>query len=250
VWRAADGRRYVADADTILAAGTAAVAVTAEETGLGGDLAAGSTLTLVSPVAGVESAGTVAAAGIGGGADEEADAALADRVLARIQQPPHGGAAHDYVAWALEVPGVAAAWVHPAEQGLGTVVVRILADDGLPDAALVAAVAAHIDPLRPVTAEVTVLSPVALPLAVEIADLSPDTATVRAAVEAEIADLIERQAAPGDGAGQGTILISHLREAISRAAGEADHVVVSPAGNVVPAVGEIVTYAGVTWSAS
>ncbi|MQX36808.1 baseplate J/gp47 family protein [Roseospira navarrensis] len=248
VWRSADGRRYVATASATLAGGTGAIAVAAETAGATGDLAAGAEVAVVTPIAGLESAAVVAAGGLGGGADLETDAALRARVLRRIQQPPHGGARHDYVAWALEVPGVARAWCHPVEQGLGTVIVRVMADDGLPDPALIAALQAHLDTARPVTAEVLALAPVALPLTVEIADLTPDTAAVCAAVEAEIADLVARVAAPGDGAGQGTLRVSHLREAISRAAGETDHALVSPTADVAPAVGEILRYDSVVWS--
>ena len=96
--------------------------------------------------------------------------------------------------------------------------------------------------LRPVTAQETVAAPVADPLDFAIA-LTPDTAEVRAAVEAELRDLIAREAEPG-----GTILISHIREAISIAAGETDHVLASPAGNVTAAAGAIVTMGAVTWS--
>jgi uncharacterized phage protein gp47/JayE len=138
-------------------------------------------------------------------------------------------------------------WVAALENGPGTVVVRFMADDGaggmaIPDAGDVAAVQAYIDTVRPVTAVVTVAAPTAVPMDFEIA-LTPDTAAVRAAVQAELADLLLREASPG-----GTILISHIREAVSIAAGETDHVLTSPAANVEHGAGEIATLGAFTWS--
>ena len=52
-----------------------------------------------------------------------------------------------------------------------------------------------------------------------------------------------RDAIPG-----GTLLVSHMREAISIAAGENDHALVSPAGNVTCLPGELATFGGVTWA--
>ncbi|SDH88249.1 baseplate J/gp47 family protein, partial [Roseospirillum parvum] len=189
------------------------------------------------------SAGQVAEA-LTGGVDTESDEGLRTRLLARIQAPPHGGSRADYIAWTREViGGEAPVWVAPGELGLGTVTVRFLTVGGdIPDGPAVAAVQAHLDAVRPVTAEVFVVAPVAVPLDVEISGLDPDTPAVRAAIEAEIADLIRRQAEPG-----GTILLSHLREAVSLAAGEHDHVVVSPAANVTHGTGEIAVMGAITW---
>ena len=64
--------------------------------------------------------GAVEYPGIAGGADEQSDLLLLQRVLARLRQPPHGGADFDYIRWALEVPGVTRAWVYPLELGAGT----------------------------------------------------------------------------------------------------------------------------------
>lgn len=246
VLRTAGGRRYVTLAEVVVS-GPTTVEVEAEEAGAASNAVADTVLSLVTPIAGIESQATVADAGIGGGADIEADDALRARLLARIQQPPHGGAAHDYVAWALEVEGVTRAWVSPHEMGAGSVTVRIMSDgltpDGIPAAATVEAAQAHIDGLRPVTAEVHVVPPVAVPLALTISDLQPATAEVRAAVEAEIADLVARQAVPG-----GTILVSHLRAAISAAAGEVDHVLVSPLADITHAAYEIAVPGPVTWA--
>lgn len=240
----ADGVEYTVDAETAITT-SGSVAITAVAAGAAGNASAGGKLTLVSPIAGIQSQGVVVS--LTGGADTEADDALRARLLARIQQPPHGGADFDYIAWALEAhPDVTRAWVYPLELGAGTVTVRVMTDDatsdGIPTSTVVDAVQDHIDAERPVTAAVTVVAPVAVPLAMSIA-LSPNTSTVQAAVEAELRDLLRREAEPG-----GTILVSHLREAISIAAGESDHALTSPAADVTHTTGQIATLGTITWS--
>lgn len=245
VLQRSDGAEFETIADGTISAGTVDIVTTARIAGDAGNTSAGSQLSLAAQVLGVTSAATVAAGGLVGGADVEADDALRQRLIARIQQPPHGGASFDYIAWALEVPGVTRAWVYPMEMGPGTVTVRFVRDGDasiFPDAGEVAAVQAHIEALRPVTAELFVVAPVALAVNITVA-ITPDNPQVRNAVTAELADLFSREAVPG-----GTILISHIREAISLATGENDNVVTVPAGNVVAGAGEMPVLGVITWA--
>lgn len=240
-----DGAEFSTDAEVTFAGATATASVTALEACQDGNTAAGAALTVTTPVAGVDAIATVAAGGLAQGADVEADASLLSRLLTRIRQPPHGGAEHDYLAWALEVPGVTRAWVYPQELGLGTVTVRFVRDNDaslIPDAGEVAALQAHIDERRPVTAAVTVVAPIASPLDFTIA-LTPNTTAVKAAVEAELAALISREAAPG-----GTLLLSHIREAISIAAGETNYTMTIPSTDVAEAAGSMTTMGTITWA--
>lgn len=244
----ADGTLYTVTADATVAAGVAVATVNAQAAGAAGNTAAGASVTLASPVAGVQSAGTVDAGGIAGGVDEEDDESLRARLLRRIQEPPHGGNAADYVAWALEVPGVTRAWVYPLRMGAGTVGVAVAADDAadgpIPGAELVQAVQAHLDAVRPVTAEVFAFAPAPLPVDVTLR-LTPDTEAVRAAVRAELRDLFARESEPG-----AVLRISHLREAVSLAPGEQDHAVLAPAADVVPATHEMPVPGTITFTAA
>lgn len=238
-----DGAQYQTTGEVTLAAGTATAGVVAAEGGQAGNVTGGA-LSLVSPIVGVDTSAQITVAGLTGGADIEGDEDLRARLLARIQQPPHGGAKHDYIAWAKEVPGVTRAWCYPQELGDGTVTVRFVRDDDaspIPDGAEVAAVQAYIDALRPVTANLTVVAPVAVPIAFQIT-LTPNSASVQAAVEAELRDLLLREAEPG-----ATILLSHIREAISLAVGETNHVLVAPAADVTHTTGQMATFGSVTW---
>lgn len=245
VLQRSDSVEFTTDAEATLAAGTATAAVTASVGGAAGNTAAGSALAFVSPIAGVNSSATVTAAGLTQGTDTESDDDLRERLLTRIQSPPQGGTAADYVAWAKEVAGVTRAWCYPQELGVGTVTVRFVRDDDasiIPDAAEVQAVQDHIDPLRPVTADVSVAAPIAVPLDFTIT-ITPATQAVKDAVAAELADLLRREAEPG-----GTILLSHIREAISVAAGETNHVLTVPAADVTHTTGQLATMGTITWA--
>ncbi len=218
ILRVGDGAVYLVDEEATVASGEVTVSVTAEAPGAAGDTAAGAAMRLESPIAGLASEGEVGEGGLEGGVDVETDDALRARILARIASPPQGGAEADYEAWALAVSGVGRVWVVPAGLGAGTVVVRFITDDvDDPIPASVAAVQAYIDELAPVTASVYVLAPEALTVDLEVA-LNPDTADVRAAVEAELRSLFFREGEPGT-----TIANSQIRAAISAAEGEVSH---------------------------
>lgn len=244
-----DGTSYLTTAEGTVASGTVTLSVQAAVAGAAGAADAGTAMKFVSPVSGVNASGVVAAGGLGGGADAETDDELRARLVARIQEPPQGGAGLDYVRWAKEVAGVTRAWVTGGEMGVGTVTVRFMMDstysDGIPLSGDVTAVQAYIDAAsrRPVTAELYVAAPVAVALDVEITNLTPNTTAVKAAVEAELADMVRRIAEPG-----GTIPLSKIWEAVSIASGETSHLITSPTSDVTHTVGQIATLGAVTYA--
>jgi uncharacterized phage protein gp47/JayE len=230
-----------------IAAGTAAVAVavTCSTAGADGNADIGTQLTFESPIAGANAVATVGTGGLANGSDEEDLEDFRARVLERMASPPHGGAASDYVAWAKEVAGVTRAWCYPLEGGAGTVTVRFVRDDDaslIPDAGEVTAVQAHINAVRPVTAIVTVAAPTAVPLNFTIHPI-PDTTETRAAIDAELRDLLLREATPG-----GTVLLSHIRNAIGDADGVTDYTLTSPAADVTRTTGQLTTMGTITFT--
>ncbi|WP_251976708.1 baseplate J/gp47 family protein [Salinicola avicenniae] len=240
-----DGAEYITTAEATITDGSALLPLEASAAGLDGNLDPGVTLAFLSPIAGIESSATVDDAGITGGTDVETDPRLLERLLKRMQEPPHGGADFDYEQWALAQPGVTRAWVYPRYLGAGTVGVTFVCDDLdpiIPDEARVASMQSALDEVRPVTAEVVAFASAADPLDFVIAGLTPGTQAVRDAVAAELADLITREAEPG-----GTILISHIREAISIAAGENDHRLISPCANVTHGNGRMPIMGTISW---
>lgn len=243
-----DGVTYTTQADATIASGTAIVTVTADVAAANGDCDVGVSLSFVEPIAGVDSAGTVIS--ISGGEDQEGAEAWRARVLARIQQPPHGGNDADYEAWAKQIAGVTRVWVVRNGNGPGTVVVYFLRDDDLsgpiPDFGEIATVQAYLDVKRPVTADVTVYAPIADVMNFTI-HLSPNTLAAQEAVDAELADLLRRESEPSV-----TTLISHVRTAIGNAvtevAGESgDYVLTSPSTDTTHSTGHIAIMGTVTY---
>lgn len=241
-----DGTLYTTtDAGTI-ASGTATIVVTANVSGADSAVDGGEEFSLSSPIAGIDSTATVVADDelINNGEDQEDDEALLERLLVRIQSPPHGGNENDYIQWAKEVAGVTRAWCYPLYLGAGTVGLTFVRDDDsgsiIPSAGEVTEVQDYIDDLRPVTADLTVFAPVAVPLNFTISGIS--SPTVRTAVEAELEDLIRREAEPA-----GTLLLSHIEQTISNTPGETDHVMTVPAADVTTTTGQLTTMGTVTW---
>jgi uncharacterized phage protein gp47/JayE len=241
-----DGARFLTQGAGMIAAGVAAIAATAEAPGVEGNCPAAQRLTLISPVAGIQSDALVAAAGLMGGAAQESDEALLARLLLRLRNPAHGGNPTDYQNWALEVPGVTRAWVFPGWMGAGDVGVSFVMDgrpDIIPTPGDVAAVDAHINPLQPVSGSLTVFAPVGRHLQLQIRAVPP-TLEVEAAIRAEVSDLLFREAELG-----GTLLLSHVREAISIAQGETDHELLFPLSNISADPGELFSSVSIAWVA-
>lgn len=238
------GQGYVTLAEAWIEDGKATVAIEAVTAGLDGNASDATPLQLTIPVAGVQAKAT-ATGNITGGSNAETDASLRNRLLVRIRTLPSGGAARDYVNWALEVAGVTRAWCYPGEMGRGSVSVRFMMDDsyenGIPQEEDVQRVADHLDTLRPVTADVYVVAPVPSPVNLDLR-ITPDNPRLRVVVAEAVWAALRRDAIPG-----GTVIISRLNEAISGAEGEEDHVLLSPAENIQIATGKIAVPGTITW---
>lgn len=154
----ADGLTFGTDAAlTLDADGNGAVTATATLIGTAYNIGVGEIQSTQYAVSGVTSV-TNTTEGVGG-TNAETDAALYARLDALRKTPATSGNERHYKDWALEVNGVGAANIIRCWDGGGTVKV-VIADMSMQPAtdALCEAVAAHIETLRPVTAEVTVAS--------------------------------------------------------------------------------------------
>lgn len=243
-----DGEEFSVDAE-IIVTDFASVQVTGVLAGNISNTESGVMLSLVSAIAGIESTAIVSSGGLTSGADIETDNSLRQRLRDRVQQPPHGGSEFDYIGWAKEVSGVTRVWSFPLWSGVGTVAVFFVRDNDasfIPDAQEVSDVQAYIDAIRPVTANVTVLSPIESSQDFTIS-INPNTITVQENITAELNDMFQRESSVEDGNGNGTILISHIREAISIAGGEYDHSVNSPTIDITINKGEIASLGIITW---
>lgn len=235
--------QYTAAADATSAGGILRLPISCSEAGTTGNADDGTALSLVTPVSGLPSGGL--ADTVTGGFDVEDLETWRARVLERYYWTPLGGADGDYVVWAKEVSGVTRAWAYRHWLGTGTVGVMVASSDlvnPILDDVTVAAVQAYIEPLAPVAgSDLYVFTAVPHTINFTI-DLNPDTATVRAEVEAELRSFLLR-----DGYPEGKIELSRINEAISIATGEYSHTLISPAADIAIAKNELAVLGAITW---
>ncbi len=253
----ADGVSYSTQADATVAAGAVSVTVSyqADLAGSSGTMVAGAALTLNVP--GMAASGTVTTV-IAPGTDDELVDDFRDRYLARFASPAQGGAASDYLAWALAVPGVTRAWCLPNGMGAGTVIVYTMWDlaragfqgfaqgsNGVaasesrdtPASGDQLVVADAIYPLRPVTALVYSVTPVPLPIsfalhpATAIAIGSALDLAVRSAISASLLDLADPL---------GTVVqLGNVEASITAVAGMPQFTLEGPTLPITPAIGQL-----------
>jgi len=233
-------------------------------TGAFGNTAVGVTMTLGISIAGVKSSGTVTTA-FTGGADIELDSSLRSRMLEAYQKTPQGGAKADYEIWAREVPGVTRSWCNPLGAGSGTVVVYIMLDqaesafNGFPQGTNGVAtneprdtpatgdqliVANYIYALRPATALVYIVSPVAYPVNFTISGLSAASSSTQAAISQAISGVFQLAGTPLGG----TVDLDLIESAIAAIPGTSGFVITSPAGNIVTTIGQLPVLGTVTYA--
>ncbi|KXV65652.1 baseplate J/gp47 family protein [Gluconobacter oxydans] len=242
------GLEAVSTAESVTSNGTTVVPCAVQASGAAGNVAAGSSASLGSPVAGIQTVGTVTLA-FTGGADVEADSDLRPRILNAFEEGGENGSSKDYIKWATEVSGVTRAWVNPNGFGAGTVVVYFMMDntrsseDGFPQGGNGAAAAetryaaASGDQLivanalytkQPVTALVIVCAPNPQPVDFTISDLGDDnTAANQLLIKGALQDMFVRLSGPG-----GTLFQSDWMEAIG-ALGLDQFSVSEPASSIV-----------------
>ncbi len=234
-----DGRLYV----TAEESSDGSVMITAVVAGSEGNSAAGLELTLVSPVAGVQS--TCVAGELTGGVDAEDDESLRERLLFRQKNPPRAGVAGDYVAWALEVPGVTRAWCFPKELGPGRVTVRFMTDgmtdNGIPNNQMIETVEEYVKELMPVTAILVVVAPVPKSLDMTL-DILPDTAAARAKITSAVERVVIDEASPG-----GAVMLTSLTRAVASVNEVKSFRIVAPTDDVTCSTGELLVPGEITY---
>jgi uncharacterized phage protein gp47/JayE len=164
-----------------------------------------------------------------GGVDDESLASLLTRVLDHLRQPPAGGNKYDYPRWALDVPGVTAAYIYPTRRGVGSVDLAILSNGLPPSDALRVQVAAYIDERVPVGTDFMVLAPQLVPVAVTatvILDDDADFATVLARINAGLVAYFA-SLRPGD-----TARRTRIQTILGDVDGILDYDLTAPAANV------------------
>lgn len=234
----ADGVEYVTLTVPVLTGGTNWVsAIEAVLAGVDGDY--NGTARLVQTAPGVTDVTVITAGGVDGGEDPEVRAELLDH----HRDPPQGGNTADYTRWPKEASAnVSRVWpLQPATPGDATFDL-LLADDSedppTVDGADVTLVQDYVDDIGLITAKPVAATAVFEPLDVN-ATLTPNTAEIQLAADAELDAMLQVNAAPDV-----TINLSDIQTALGRTPGLVSFVITSPLGDVSPVAPKAVIYRG------
>lgn len=152
-----------------------------------------SALQFESPIAGLDDTALVDFDEIGGGADQETLSALRLRLLDRIQNPVAHFNVAEITAVAKSVPGVTRVFVLEITPEVGQVTIYFMRDNDdtgpIPSGSEIAVVDAAIQAIRPANSDsgdVFVLAPTPVSVNFMFTALSPDTATMKAAITANL----------------------------------------------------------------
>jgi uncharacterized phage protein gp47/JayE len=224
--------------------------------GAAGNEEAGTALTLMTPIAGLQSNAEVKTPGMDGGADTETTLALRTRLLAHLADPPNAGGPGSYIAWAKLVAGVTRVWEfgrldENGDSHLGHVHVLVMRDnddDPVPSDPELAEVKAKILEFAPLhLLGLHVSAPIIVLVAMTI-ELTPNgDPDLEAAAETSIRNKFALHASPprGDGA---TFYKSLIATAIAETPGVEDYKLTVPAGDITVDQFELLTVGTITWS--
>lgn len=273
-----DGLNCITTAAGTVTSGSVTVpaSAVADPTGLlgaNGNCDAGTSFTISTAIAHINSTGAAASA-FTGGADLEKDDSLRARMLLAFQSPAHGGSASDYVEWALAVPGVTRAWCVGNAFGSGTVGVYFMLDvaqaghAGFPQGTngvsqfdqgpagaprdVVATgdqltLADYISEVQPVTALVYARAPAPAPQNFTIAGIPGASTSLKAAIALTISSVFLLYGKITGG--NSSVNMSLIETAIAALPGTDGFVITSPAGNIITATGQLPTVGTITYTA-
>jgi uncharacterized phage protein gp47/JayE len=183
------GLIYTQDALQVIASGTATIALTCLTPGSAGNIANGLTISVVSPISGMNSTATIASTTTTG-VDAEALTAYRARVMTRMQNKPQGGAAADYVGWAREVAGIVKAFAFRTAVGYVTAypLQAVTGASRIPMAGKITEVQTYLNDVsrRPLCANVLAAAMTERTVDFTITGLSPNDATTKAVIIAAI----------------------------------------------------------------
>lgn len=212
------------------------------------NISPGQSMSMMSPILGVDSLVTVDPVGLTGGEDEETEvswrARLADEWHAITTSGSRVGRVPDYVEWARRAhPSVTGALVQPGALGSGTVLVRPVCN-GLPDRqptpAVLAAVAGVFADRAPATADWQLATPITHPAAISLRLAAEVDSVLRR--EMITSALLEMVLAI---VGQETLTMAEIDAAVATVTTQYTRLL--PTDDIVLAPGEVLTLSGVSF---
>ena len=204
----------------------------AVEPGTGGNVPAGSVLVMAVPPVGVS--GCINPTPFAGGADEEGDEALRERVLETYRRMPNGANAAFYEQGALSFDQVAQCAVLPRKRGVGTVDVVVATHDGIPGAELIGELQSYFEARREIAVDVQVKAPTVKQVNVSV-KLQVDEGADPDAVQEKAAQAI-RDFFSGKRLSK-SILLAELNQLVFSQTGVANCAITAPTADVAVQAG-------------
>lgn len=181
--------------------------VNSTDTGSSTNLENGEVLTLNNAIAGIDNTALVGLNGLTGGGDIEDDDSYRDRLLSRVQNPVANFSVSQIEAIVLEVNGVTRVWVQPTTPAIGSVTIFFVRDndtDIIPNSQEIQDVTDYLEAanITPSTTDfdtqVIVNAPTPITVDFTFTALSPDSSTMRTAIEANLQQYFTERAGVGD----------------------------------------------------
>lgn len=224
------------------------------EFGEDNNLSADTILTLVSPLSGVDNDIYVNFGEVSGGIDQENDTDLRSRFLSRVQNPISHFNAAEITNKAKEINGVTRVFVQETTPLIGQVTIYIMRDnddDPIPDAAEIVTVKNKILEVKPANTsdlDVIVSAPSAVTTNFVFTALSPDTSTMREAIEANLKNYFTEFPLIGEDINEDAYR-SIIFNTVDTATGDVvkTFTISAPTGSIVVTAGQIATLGTVTY---
>lgn len=216
--------------DAIIQGGKASVKIQALIASSLGNITAGTTLNLVSPISNVQSTCILDALGSFNGADVESDTSLRNRLLDRIRNAPCAGNQNDYETWCKQVSGVTRAKCYPQYLGDGNVGLTFVRDNDvniIPNDTQLQEVFQYISAIMPTTARLYVFAPTAniVDFTIKSTDISDD---LKKQISDQLKFLFFNIANPSQ-----TVYISDILESLASMKTISRFALISPAQDIV-----------------
>jgi uncharacterized phage protein gp47/JayE len=231
------------------------VVIRSSETGEDKNIANGGKITLQSPIAGVDNDAYVQFGEISGGTEEETDIEYRDRINDIYAQPISHFNVSEIIQTALTVPGVTRVFVEETTPDAGQVTIYFMRDDDanpIPDQSEINTVKDEILKIKPAhMSEDDVIMPLLQPVVVDFTfdAITPDTDTLRIAVENNLATMFKEVPVPGENLAEEAYR-SAIYQTIDPATGQlvSSFNLTSPGGDISVASDEIAIYGTTTWN--
>jgi uncharacterized phage protein gp47/JayE len=190
---------------TILAGFTIAdLSVKTDDFGQSANLSAGDTVTVTTPIAGMDSEAVVQFGEVAGGTDIETDASLQQRVLFKIQNPTSHFNSASIELKAKEISGVTRVWIFEATPSAGKVEIYFTRDNDdniIPSGAEITETKNKILEIKPAhtpDSYVIVNAPTAVNIDFTFSSLSPNTTSMQSSINTSLQQFFREEVNVGE----------------------------------------------------